>query len=1400
MTDNNGQNLDEQYKDAGEVFVAENGNNGAADRYFSTIGSYASGTMKTEENSVYYTQQKLEKTAAVVAAFSTDMAATTAANNFNAANLRNRVGENADEFYQKLGYGDVAQNKFQEKFSEASFRMDGDLCTGADVINCGLTEEQMAEICTKGFTATESAVIRLENNSSTIDLAAAYTQMKSEQERVAFIENASSTADKATAVLQLQNRAVGYFRGQGEGWETFCDTKATGHEMLPGETRSEYIARECQKRTDELNTLMSSVEREQTQAIKEAQGVTGLEDFCSMANLNPGEHYAQHIMRSSAEKLSELENAIKSCTDEKKKAMLERQRGSVKAVYDKALKKANIETQIKQLGQLKNGPLHDGTDGKGSQRKYGRRVVARSLIGDDMMRGSGFIRRTALIASTSYRIASEGMTHIAAQKVDNAKWKTKTQDLLSSDNGLKHKYGEIRRRKAEKLKINDKQNMELQEARKRGKKEFRQKKHEIALENRQKRIDKRIKKEIALDEKYESLKHRIDPLTKSERRQLNSLEARNKRRINAQKRRKKWDKAKEGWKKTAVGSWTDRVRDKWKDRFAKGNAFADKIWKKLLNPISAAVTVVKKAITKSIKVVILIPVGIILIFCFLIAGAGDILILPVYFLSAIPDVSTHLQAEMDNANYVQIIVNDTSERLSKTFVDVARKDAQVCYINLEDDPAYASTFASPNYDWLLGVNEGHVKDIYEAETYHLGEGHRRVLNSPNDNLLQITSMMHARYIGEIGYENWNTARGYVYYMYVASHDRGDYSYEVENPHTRFELYTDSVIDLTPYVTVSGGIPTIERPEETCENVYLHGYSSAKQGALHDLQKTKGHLLSSTVGWLNKHLGVDFSVNTKENGLWIHSKDGYPKDSKGECDNAQAVASDALKPEDLTAYLSDPNNHCPGLHTHSPAVCMDEECAKLDEVTGLYIATKIEHDHSGGRTNTCNAENCKHEHNAACGAKFVNVWNCGHFIDIMVNDHNCGGPHHYPAYSAWVYCNHVHTADCCSLENHHHTPTECMECGDDTGKATRPEHTEHTPWRYANKTDSYTGCYDTIWVCGGHCGGHITPQIDLIQNQTWEGLAQLDSFQTVRELTDTDLAEDFLDATSGCKTLENWKAAWENKMTNWWRPLVLSGGPVMWNSFWTAAKYNSAGAVDWFTGFISSFGNETEALEETNNAVDIYGFEGWFVEDDAGRVVINQDAIDLLGDLYGTIDDNFQTGYELWEAFEVKFPRGAGIPLTSEQIEQYMYYIKGHHPTLGEKRFAVLEEAMNGVGMFWYDLSGAGHENGRTNTYGRSECSGFVSGVLTRAFGREFNCSAAGFASLGVTAGNFTPGDVIAHANGGKGYTGHVMIYVGYIEDGPDGDGEYVIDCSSTTGGSTMRKTNLASYRSHYFPN
>lgn len=1408
MADKNTVN-NENCGDLGEVYVNAEESGGLKGKYFATVGTYASGSMKAEENTIYYTQQKAERTAAVIAALTSDSSATMAASRFNEARLGQSVGAGADGFMNALGYGTSAQEAFQRKFAEASFQKNGEAVSGADL---GLSEDQMRQLCTKGHVTLSDGVVSFGSDASIHDITRSYAQMVQEQERVASVMKAATTKEKADAVLQLQNRAVSYFRSQGEGWESFCDTKAEGHEMLSGETRSQYIARECQRRSEELSIEIQNLEAVQSRSI-EAARETGLKGFCDPSRMGAQENYTAFVSKSCKDMEKELLNKIAECDKPDKKALLERQLESVREIKSRADDVLKKSMNMEGLQKTAKGPLHDGADGKGGQRKYGRRVIARNFFGDDMMRGYEFGKRVTMVTSASYRLASEGLTHLSVRNMEKSKWQSKTQELLSSDNAFANKYGEIRSKRADRLKAKDDRTKQLEEARKRGKREYRQKKQEFAKQDRIKRVDRRLQKEMDLDKRYLDLKSRSSSLTKQERRQLTSLEARNRRRLDAKKRSDMWTKRKGKLKDTWDGTRTGKVvnkswgvvsgkltawKDRWKDRFAKGNAFADKVWKKLLNPISAAVTAVKKAFTGVIKTFILIPVGFILILCFFIAGVTDIIVLPFYFASSIPDVSTHLQAEMDNANYVQIIVNDTSERLSKTFLEVAKKDAQVYYINLEDDPAYASVFTSPDYDWKLGINEGHIKDIYEAETYGLGEGQRRVLSSPNDNLMQITSMMHARYMGEIGYENWNTARGYVYYMYVASHDRGEYSYEAEDPHTRLELYKSASLDLTPYVTVSGGVPTIDRPEEACENVYLHGYSSDKPGLLHDLQRNQGHLLSSTVGWLNKNLGTDFLTNTKENGLWISSKDGYPRDSKGECDNVQAVGSDALKPENLEAYLSDPNNNCPGLHTHTPVICMDEDCAKFDETTGLWITTKIEHDHSGGWTRYCDSSACEHTHDARCGARYMNVWNCGHFVDQSVQDHNCGPGYHYVAYKAWIGCNHRHTTECCSLENHHHTPTECMECGDAEGKATRPEHREHTAWRYANKVSAYTGCYDTIWICCGHCGGHITPQVDIVQNQTWEGLAQLDSFQTVRELTNTDLDESFLDETSGCRTLENWKAAWNNKMTNWWRPLVLSSGPVMWDSFWNSAKYKAAGAWDKFTGFISSFSSEAQAIEDTNNAEDIYGFEGWFVENASGKPVVNPDAIGLLNDLYGNIDDAFADGYEMWEAFDVTFPRGSGMPLTSDQIEQYMYYIKGHHPALGEARYAVLEEAMRGVGMFWYDLSGAGHENGRTNTYGRSECSGFVSGVLTRALGREFNNSAAGYAGLG-TEGPRTPGDVIAHANGGEGYTGHVMIYVGYMEGGPDGDGEYVIDCSSTTGGSSMRKTNLTNYKRRYFP-
>ena len=147
--------------------------------------------------------------------------------------------------------------------------------------------------------------------------------------------------------------------------------------------------------------------------------------------------------------------------------------------------------------------------------------------------------------------------------------------------------------------------------------------------------------------------------------------------------------------------------------------------------------------------------------------------------------------------------------------------------------------------------------------------------------------------------------------------------------------------------------------------------------------------------------------------------------------------------------------------------------------------------------------------------------------------------------------------------------------------------------------------------------------------------------------------------------------------------------------------------------------------------------------------------------------------------------------TPEEIEAIINQIAASYDFSGmeltAKQRAILEAALSRCGTFGYSLSGSAHNNAIDNDSGRSDCSGWVTGTLLKALGVNYNTNAAGYANKGVYNGVKKPGSVIAHKNGGAGYSGHVMIYAGYLSDGPDGAGHYVMDCSSSKGGSTFRK-------------
>lgn len=340
---------------------------------------------------------------------------------------------------------------------------------------------------------------------------------------------------------------------------------------------------------------------------------------------------------------------------------------------------------------------------------------------------------------------------------------------------------------------------------------------------------------------------------------------------------------------------------------------------------------------------------------------------------------------------------------------------------------------------------------------------------------------------------------------------------------------------------------------------------------------------------------------------------------------------------------------------------------------------------------------------------------------------------------------------------------------------------------------------------------ITPEITISIDMTYEKLAEIDTFKTTTWISDSDIRESVLNVGSKMTTITLWHDYWSLRALRWFVPIPSFSGIA--NHIGKSAIYDLASLVDTIKDSITSLftggtdGTDEEigrdAMGDAYDDDDMYGFDGWWNDDET----INQDIMDDLEDMYGSWDDEYEEGVELWGDFDVVFPVGVVYSLTDEQIEYILEEVEAANPNISDTHLAVIKEALEGVGQFWYSLTGTAHENGATNTSGASECSGFVSGVLTRALGTTYDMSAAEYASL-ANDSTAKAGDVIATNNGGSGYTGHVLIYVGYLtgvgtyESGnskvSSGSGYYVIDCSSSIGGTSLRRLDNATTKYPYY--
>lgn len=832
-----------------------------------------------------------------------------------------------------------------------------------------------------------------------------------------------------------------------------------------------------------------------------------------------------------------------------------------------------------------------------------------------------------------------------------------------------------------------------------------------------------------------------------------------------------------------------------------------KVFKTIISPFKAIADLKKKIMSWLMEHVFskliwlfgwiaLILLLIIFIVVIVIPVISTFLIVILFFISDILN-GTDLAGSMTTPDYqyVQYIIDNTITSLGSPLMDVLENDVKrhVMAVMANDgvDPdaegiygdsadADIGEMENPNYDWYRKINGGEIGSIHASET---GEELPGIMA----NLEPIVSMMHFRMYEELTMIDWPQCEAYVFYLFVKSHNLDPdepYDLRVED-----DCATDAIYDHA--ITLSNRAAgfwewdadshTLDRfkngNKEQCENVYLHGYSVEYAKAIFKAYCDSTDFLTDPSGtlqyWLEQ-LSID--VEPSEDALHAQGvfKDEVPYDSKGECDSYVCVKFG--------------NN--------------------ANELEGCYESYTVNWEEGGDSYDLNQESGCpgyEHQHGDDC-------YETDSFFVADGDD--------YDLDDGWS-----------------ETGTEYGQTDDDgnVGKVVHVKKMKckllthvHTPW----SSETSPGCWSTAYICRGHCGGHITPIINIAVDYDFSTLETLDSFRVTRPLAASEVqnvVDDFV--SSKLPTLQEWKAYWELKIFSWFLPWPST--PLAFYEL--CAKFFALAAatvIDAITGAIGGFiswisgtptssdlqGNEAEEGEE------IYDFDGWY-EDGRPDVSTDLTAVEIaeywkpyerytddLKSLYGEMDTMYEEGYSNWEDFEIIFPMAMFKQASTEDITKVLTNmgtsnddiqkaIKGDFEGISDSHAKTVAVALSRVGKFYYSLTATGHHNGLYGDSGPADCSGFVAGTLRLAYGSDnwAGWNAASFASHANTS-TLTPGCVMSHSNGGRGrngvsYSGHVVIYVGKI-DGVD----YIVDCTSTKpGGSQLRAVNISKYPNWYDP-
>ena len=609
------------------------------------------------------------------------------------------------------------------------------------------------------------------------------------------------------------------------------------------------------------------------------------------------------------------------------------------------------------------------------------------------------------------------------------------------------------------------------------------------------------------------------------------------------------------------------------------------------------------------------PIALIAIFAVIAGGIVIIVSMLGSFFSSLKIDEVDIKgALVGDLNYAQYIVDHTHEVLGDGFENACENSVYAYYTAQDPIPSADETGKSLEIPWYCSVSEGQIDNIWmweesdnitlddsgksafreleywgDAEEddvlkdlhYKKDPGERKQLGGISANLEPILSAAHYRYDGEWDFDNYQTVMAYVYAMYVNSHDLAmfdsnagatDYHqafhYEYGAVHTLDQLYGKDKSGAIKSVTYDPATEILTRPVPTgdCDNVFVHDFTtsgSTQWGKDHPAFakfvnacvsafnilaeitsggdgeatiKTGFQELPYTVG----DIDVAVSVNDLEDGNPLK-----PYVDGKVCSCGVMYFRKGDDEDDTTCGLKE-HTHTPDCyvcnieeHTHTDD-CYDDEldCKHVcSEESGCIKVTK---DSKTGKE--VKVTKCVHKHTSDCYAK-SSTPSCGKeehshavltqdAIDAMVSAGNPDGD--------------ITVGDC----------TYTLNCGETYHK--------HQDW----SSNEHPGCWQTVAVCPGHCGGHIDPYIDVCEMYSFQGLAMCDPgnlnatwmsatdfkdnkaplewiFESVDDdkykmVSTEEYPEDVLGMLAnffkhGKATGRSWKKDWTAQIRNWYSP-------------------------------------------------------------------------------------------------------------------------------------------------------------------------------------------------------------------------------------------------------------------------